>query len=201
MNPTADNPYLFQTIKESVDIVEAARRYGLEPDRNGWCRCPFHNEKTASFHLYRQRFKCFGCGQSGDVIDLASALGGLGPLEAVKELNQVFRLGIDLEAPADTLEAVRAREARRERERYRTWREEALLCLTGYYRRLWRVKLQLEPTDPEQEIPLPWCAAARWLDYVEHHLDLLAYGEEQDIRQAKPVIDALVEKLQRRGRT
>lgn len=196
---TTDNPYLFQTVKESIDIVEAARHFGLEPDRNGWCRCPFHNEKTASFHLYKQRFKCFGCGRSGDVIDLTTAIRGCGPLEAVKELNQAFHLGIDLEAPVDTLEAARAREARRERERYRAWREEALLCLTGYYRHLWRLKLEFEPTDPEREIPIPWAAAVRWLDYVEDCLNLLAFGEELEVRRAKPVIDALVGKIQKRS--
>lgn len=178
--------------------MEAAQYYGLEPERHGWCRCPFHKEKTASFHLYKQRGKCFGCGWSGDVIDLASAIRGCGSLEAVKELNQVFRLGIDLEAPEDTQEAVRALAARREREEYRVWRQAALLCLTGHYRHLWQLKLRFEPTDPEKEVPVPWAAAVRWLDYVEDCLDLLTFGEEQEVRQAKPVIDTLVGKIQRR---
>lgn len=36
-----------------------------------WAPCPFHDEKTASFHVVpdRQFYKCFGCGASGGVID------------------------------------------------------------------------------------------------------------------------------------
>src|SRR5690349_8224988 len=32
--------------------------------------CPFHNEKTPSFHVHpaKKMFKCFGCGKSGDAI-------------------------------------------------------------------------------------------------------------------------------------
>lgn len=180
--------------------MDVARHYGLEPDRNGWCRCPFHNEKTASFHLYKQRAKCFGCGWSGDVIDLVSAIRGCGPLDAARELNQIFRLGVDLEAPVDTLEVIKAREAQRERERFKAWREAALLCLTGYYRHLWQLKVRFEPTGPGWEIPVPWAAAVRWLDYVEDCLDLLSYGEEQEVRQAEPVIDSLVGKIQKRSK-
>jgi CHC2-type zinc finger protein/Toprim domain-containing protein len=31
--------------------------------------CPFHGEKTPSFHVYPDHFHCFGCGAHGDVID------------------------------------------------------------------------------------------------------------------------------------
>ncbi len=48
--------------------IELAR-YGIEPDRKGFARCPFHNEKTASFRVYTDdTFHCFGCGAHGDVI-------------------------------------------------------------------------------------------------------------------------------------
>jgi DNA primase len=48
--------------------VELAR-YGIAPDRKGFARCPFHNEKTASFRVYPDdTFHCFGCGAHGDVI-------------------------------------------------------------------------------------------------------------------------------------
>lgn len=42
-------------------------------------KCPFHEEKTGSFHLYEDsnRYHCFGCQSSGDVIDLVQKILGL----------------------------------------------------------------------------------------------------------------------------
>ncbi|MCO4773308.1 MAG: DNA primase, partial [Deltaproteobacteria bacterium] len=50
--------------------------------------CPFHNEKTPSFHVNedRKNFHCFGCGKSGDAIDWLQEVEGLQFLDAVKEL-------------------------------------------------------------------------------------------------------------------
>lgn len=50
--------------------------------------CPFHNEKTPSFHVNedRKNFHCFGCGKSGDALDWMQEIEGLGFLDAVKEL-------------------------------------------------------------------------------------------------------------------
>jgi DNA primase len=31
-------------------------------------RCPFHREKTPSFHVYPDHFHCYGCGAHGDAI-------------------------------------------------------------------------------------------------------------------------------------
>lgn len=58
-----------------IDIVELAESFGMELRDMGTHhrgRCPFHDEKTPSFSLYKdtQRFFCYGCKQSGDAIDL-----------------------------------------------------------------------------------------------------------------------------------
>lgn len=59
-------------IKESTDIVELVGKY-VQLKRSGYswkACCPFHNEKTPSFHVNpaRQSFHCFGCGAGGDAI-------------------------------------------------------------------------------------------------------------------------------------
>lgn len=58
-----------EEIKQNNPMPEVARRYGIEINRAGFCRCPFHNERTASMKIYAQSFYCFGCGAGGDVID------------------------------------------------------------------------------------------------------------------------------------
>ena len=59
-------------LKSSVDIVDVVGEY-VRLKKSGPQRysglCPFHNEKTPSFsvHAARQFYKCFGCGEGGDV--------------------------------------------------------------------------------------------------------------------------------------
>ena len=56
-------------IKRDHPMPEVVRQYGIKINRTGFCRCPFHNERTASMKIYAQSFYCFGCGAGGDVID------------------------------------------------------------------------------------------------------------------------------------
>jgi DNA primase len=70
-------------INKSFSIVDVIESYGFSPrketdDRYGM-RCPFHNEKTGSFKIYvgTNRFHCFGCDQSGSVVEFMMGEEGL----------------------------------------------------------------------------------------------------------------------------
>jgi DNA primase len=69
--------------------------------------CPFHGEKTPSFHVHPDRgfFKCFGCGAGGDVIKFYQQIENLTFPDAVRTLAK--RIGIELEP--ETPAAARAR--------------------------------------------------------------------------------------------
>lgn len=73
--------------------------------------CPFHAEKTPSFHVHPDRgfFKCFGCGTGGDAITFVQKSENLDFAEAVRTLAS--KAGIELEP-----ENPRAARARSERE-------------------------------------------------------------------------------------
>ncbi|HET6276653.1 MAG TPA: DNA primase [Candidatus Cybelea sp.] len=73
--------------------------------------CPFHSEKTPSFHVHPDRgfFKCFGCGVGGDVITFTQKLENLTFGDAVRTL--AVKAGVELEP-----ENPRAARARSERE-------------------------------------------------------------------------------------
>ena len=68
---------LFDTVKAAVTPRMAAERYGLPVRQGNMVCCPFHADRTPSMKLNEDYFYCFGCGASGDVIDLAARLFGL----------------------------------------------------------------------------------------------------------------------------
>jgi len=73
--------------------------------------CPFHSEKTPSFHVHPDRgfFKCFGCGVGGDVITFVQKLENAAFGDAVRML--AAKAGVELEP-----ENPHAQRARSERE-------------------------------------------------------------------------------------
>jgi DNA primase len=64
--------------------------------------CPFHSEKTPSFHVDPSKgfYKCFGCGKAGDVITFVRDTEQLSFTEAVEALGQRFGIAIEYEAGA-----------------------------------------------------------------------------------------------------
>lgn len=88
---------LFELVKQNICVPDAAEHYGLQVNRNGMCRCPFHEDRHPSMKLNERYFYCFGCGATGDVIDLVARLFDLSNYEAAQKLAQDF--GIDPDKP------------------------------------------------------------------------------------------------------
>src|SRR3989344_1545369 len=75
------------TIREAADLSDVVRKYNNNPSNpeinlvrtaDGYkMLCPFHNEKTPSFHIQndRQLYYCFGCGEGGNVFQFTQKLG------------------------------------------------------------------------------------------------------------------------------
>ena len=92
----------FSEIQEKImsselDILDVFNRYiGGTFDCKGFCRCPFHGEKTPSFKLFRNNksFYCFGCGAGGNIINLVSKALNISYFEAMKRLDEDYSLGL-----------------------------------------------------------------------------------------------------------
>jgi DNA primase len=86
------------TVRERTDIValigETMRL--VKRGRSHIGLCPFHKEKTPSFHVNKERgrFMCFGCKESGDAIEFIVKSEGRSFREAVGEL--AARIGIEV---------------------------------------------------------------------------------------------------------
>lgn len=89
---------IFQEVKERISMMEIATGYGLNVNRSGFCNCPFHNEKTPSMKIYENGYKCFGCGEGGDMFTFVQNFFHLSSIyEAAKKINQDFDLNIPIE--------------------------------------------------------------------------------------------------------
>lgn len=102
-------------------------RYGIEVNRSGFARCPFHSgDRTPSLKIYEgmRGFHCFGCGKHGGVIDFAMQYFSLDFRQAVVKLNGDFSLNLPLgsrlslreQREADKREQARITELRAEQE-------------------------------------------------------------------------------------
>lgn len=81
-----------QEVKDANNIVEiVGEKIDLRPSGSSFkARCPFHSEKTPSFfvHPEMQRYRCFGCGATGDVLDFLQNYDGMTFYEALKYLAE-----------------------------------------------------------------------------------------------------------------
>lgn len=100
------------TIKQTLDLRDVVARYGLEPDRHGYVKCPFHTEKTGSMKVWRDHYKCFGCGAHGDVISFVQSYEHTEFPEAMETLNRDFDLGLPFDDEKTPLKVLRERQKR-----------------------------------------------------------------------------------------
>ena len=62
--------------------------------------CPFHGEKSPSFHVYEDHYHCFGCGEHGDAIAFVMKSQGATFMEAVEQLAAEAGLAVPKPTPA-----------------------------------------------------------------------------------------------------
>jgi len=93
------NDDLIREIRESNDIIDVISQYVMlkKSGSNYKGLCPFHNEKTPSFMVSpsKQMFRCFGCGESGDVISFIMKYDNVDFTEALKSLAARVNITLD----------------------------------------------------------------------------------------------------------
>ena len=104
-------------IEEVVgDFVTLKRQGG-----SYWACCPFHNEKTPSFHVVPSRgiYKCFGCGKAGSAVGFLMEYERLSYSEALRYLANKYH--IEIQEKEETAEEIAARQ-----------RNESLLAVSDF---------------------------------------------------------------------
>ena len=167
---------VFEAVKQFVTVREAAERYGIEVKRGGMACCPFHDDKNPSMKLNEEYFYCFGCGATGDVIDLTARLYNLSPKEAAEKLAQDFGLIYDSQAPPRRNYVRQKTEA----QKFREDRQRCYRVLSDYYYLLKKWEADRSPRTPEEEPHPRFVEAIQKKTYVEYLLDLFLYESEEE---------------------
>jgi DNA primase len=103
MSSTNDWEDAKERVRDRIDFVGLVEEYvNLEERGKGyWGLCPFHTEDTPSFSVTPSMgiFKCFGCGEGGDVFDFYMEIENCDFKEALRRLAE--RVDVDLPSGTD----------------------------------------------------------------------------------------------------
>ena len=164
---------LFQTIKAAVTVKQAAALYGLPITTTGMTRCPFHEDHTPSMKLNDTYYYCFGCGATGDVIDLTARLFDLSSLQAARKLAQDFGLG-PAKPPSGAVALPKPLTAI-----FDTQQEDIAYCLRvlyDYHNLLTRWRTEYALLTPKEPMDERFAEALHMSGIVDDLIDHLTYG-------------------------
>jgi len=167
---------LFKKIKSAIAVPQAAKVYGMEPDRHGMVCCPFHSDNTPSMKLNDNYYYCFGCGANGDVIDLTAKLFDLNPRQAAEKLAYNFGLDPD-KPPANAIALPLPKRGLTDEQRADI--AYCLRVLTDYLDLLHDWRERYKPTSPEEPQDERFVEALHMTDLIEDLTDHIAYGTPQ----------------------
>ena len=178
---------LFKTVKESITVKQAAALYGLPITTAGMTCCPFHEDHAPSMKLNDAYYYCFGCGATGDVIDLTARIFDLSSLQAARKLVQDFDLSPN-KPPSGAVALSKPLTAI-----FDTQQEDIAYCLRvlyDYRDLLTRWQTEFAPRSPEESLDERFVEALHMLATVDDLIDRLAFGPaSQKATAAKRLLD------------
>ena len=167
---------LYQTVKSAITVRQVGEMYGMEPDRRSMVCCPFHSDNTPSMKLNDTYYYCFGCGATGDVIDLTAKLFSLNPRQAAEKLVHDFGLDPD-KPPANAIALPLPKRGLTDEQRADV--AYCLRVLTDYLDLLHDWRERYKPTSPEEPHDPRFEEALHTTETIEHLTDCVAFGTPQ----------------------
>lgn len=179
-------------IRGTVSMGEAVGFYAPDPPPRGRrIPCPIHNGQDYNFSFSEHRFRCYVCGESGDVIEFVKLVCGLqSRKDAMIRINQDFRLGLPLDREASLAES---RELEERRRQARARQDEEKRLLTAYhsamdnYVFLDLLRRDFAPKDMDEEPTMQYAYACRRIAGAWHEVEL-ALIRLQEFEKGKVVI-------------
>lgn len=168
-------------IKQRVPMIEMLQYYGIETNRSNFCRCPFHQEKSASFKAYpgSRGFYCFGCGAHGSVIDFVMLYFWLSFKDALAKINEDFSIGLPIGERISLRQRREMEHRQRERQEERNREQSELERLEGEYWAAFDVwkkydtnKREYAPKSPSDDFHPLFVEAAKNIDRAAYELSV-----------------------------
>ncbi len=130
-------PAFLAEVRQRVSLVDEVRRVvpSLKKKGKTWqACCPFHNEKTPSFHVYAEQgtYHCFGCGAHGDVITFVKETRGGQFAEVVAHLAQRAGMKLPEQEKTDPAQAQRRQDGYTALTRAQTFFEQRIARVQDY---------------------------------------------------------------------
>ena len=155
---------MYESIKAAITARQAAATFGLTVNRSGMAACPFHKDHTPSLKL-DQRYYCFGCGATGDVIDFTARLLGISNRDAAQTLVEKF--GIYPESQTVTTPK------RKPAVPLRTLEQRCLFALVQYEKLLRFWKKHYAPQSSEEPFHEKFVEGCQRESFIAHLIDEL----------------------------
>ena len=174
---------IFSTVRSSVTARQAAELYGISVNRSGMACCPFHEDRHPSMKV-DERYYCFGCHETGSVIDLTAKLFGLTPYEAALKLAGDFHLDANTPAPVSA-GPTKWQLQRQERD----IEARCIRVLTDYERMLKQKQEEYAPSADDQDWDPRYQEVSRQLPGISYFLDLMY---QPDAQERKDTAEALI---------
>ena len=172
---------VIEEVRTRNDIVDIVSQYVnlKKKGANYFGLCPFHNEKSPSFSVSpsKQMYYCFGCGATGDVVDLTAKLFGIGLRKAAVKLAEDFGLNYDSRQKPSI--RPRIREPTPE-QKYQKEENHCYKVLTDYFHLLREWEKKYAPKQPDEEWNPLFAEALYKKNYIEYLLDILLYGSLEE---------------------
>lgn len=158
-------------ILESLTMTQVMESAGVEISSRHEAKCPFHSERTASFHVYDNNGHCYGCGWNGDLIKFEMDFYSLSFPDALKKLNDDFNLDLPIGRRRSAAEHMMLKNKRRaffQRQAERKAKEEKREEHFNKYCEAVRNSIKYAPSFPELPWTDVWCDAMKNKDYYAY---------------------------------
>ena len=147
-----------EEIKQTTEMKDILPKYGLAAGRSGMMSCPFHGaDRHPSMKVYSDGFKCFTCGEAGDIFKFVQLIEGCDFKTAFKILGGEYEHSSRAERTVRNNKFLRDRKEREAREKAE---DEFKRMLAGTITLLRKVIKVCEPMSDM------WCDAQHYLPEI-----------------------------------